>query len=185
MKTFIAVACLTFCCAAFAKEVAGVQFPQTVSVEGKTLSLNGAGLRTKLIFKVYAAGLYVETPSHDAAQLLVSDQIKRVEMRMLRDLEKGKIIEAIEAGFEKNAKAQLPALKDRLARFTAQISDLKEGQGLVLTYVPGKGTAVAVTGGKETFVEGKDFSDALFSVWLGKEPVDGGLKKELLSGPTS
>ena len=180
MKTFAAVVCLMLCPSAFAKEVAGVTFPEVASVEGKTLALNGAGLRTKLVFKVYAAGLYVETPSHDAAQVISSEQIKRVEMRMLRDLGKGKIVEAVEAGFEKNAKAQLSALKDRLARFTAQIPDLKEGQGLILTYVPGKGTSVTVTGGKEAFIEGKDFADALFSVWLGKEPVDGSLKKDLL-----
>ena len=29
-------------------------------------------------------------------------------------------------------------------------------------------------------IEGKDFSDALFSVWLGSNPVDAGLKKALL-----
>ncbi len=29
-------------------------------------------------------------------------------------------------------------------------------------------------------IEGKDFADALFSVWLGSDPVDRDLKKALL-----
>ena len=32
----------------------------------------------------------------------------------------------------------------------------------------------------EVSVPGKDFADALFSVWLGKEPVDEGLKSGML-----
>ncbi len=162
------------------KEVAGVKFPETVSVEGKELKLNGAGLRTKAIFKVYAAGLYVETPSKDGAQIVSSDQIKRVRLTMLRDLEKQKITDAISDGIEKNNKAQLAALKARLDTFNAAIPDLKKGDELVLTYVPGKGTSVQSKSGQEISVEGKDFADALFGVWLGKNPVDGDLKDGML-----
>jgi len=41
------------------REVAGVKMPDTVTVEGKTLKLNGMGLRKKVMFKVYVAGLYL------------------------------------------------------------------------------------------------------------------------------
>lgn len=162
------------------KEVGGVKFPDTVSVEGKELKLNGAGLRTKAIFKVYAAGLYVETTSQDAAQVISSDQIKRVRMYMLRDLEKTKITEAITEGMEKNNKAAMPALKARLETVNAAIPDLKKGDELTITYIPGKGTRVQSKGGQDLSVEGKDFADALFSVWLGKEPVDDDLKDGML-----
>ena len=50
-----------------AKELAGVTMPDTLSVGGKTLKLNGLGLRKKAIVKVYVGGLYLETPSKDAA----------------------------------------------------------------------------------------------------------------------
>jgi len=162
------------------KEVAGVKFPDTVSVEGKELKLNGAGLRTKAIFKVYAAGLYLETPGKDSAQVISSDQVKRVRMYMLRDLEKKKITEAISEGIEKNNKAQMGALKARLDTFNAAIPDLKKGDELVLTYVPGKGTSVQSKSGQQISVEGKDFADALFGVWLGKDPVDDDLKDGML-----
>jgi hypothetical protein len=173
---------LTLALPAFAKEkvVAGVKFPETVLVEGKELKLNGAGLRTKAIFKVYAAGLYLETATQDGAQAISSDQIKRVRMSMLRDLEKTKITEAISDGIEKNNKAAMPALKARLDTFSAAIPDLKKGDELTLTYIPEKGTMVQSKGGQEISVEGKDFADALFGVWLGKKPVDDDLKDGML-----
>jgi Chalcone isomerase-like len=173
---------LTLALPAFAKEkeVAGVKFPETVTVEGKELKLNGAGLRTKAIFKVYAAGLYLESTTQDFAQIISSDQIKRVRMSMLRDLEKKKITEAISDGIAKNNKSQLPALKARIDTFNAAIQDLNKGDDLTLTYIPGKGTSVKSKAGQEISVEGKDFADALFSVWLGKDPVDDDLKDGML-----
>lgn len=173
---------LTFALPAVAQEktVAGVKFPATVSVEGKELKLNGAGLRTKAIFKVYAAGLYLETPTQDASQAISSDQIKRVRMSMLRDLEKQKITDAITEGVQKNNKEQMAALKARLDTFNAAIPDLKKGDELTLTYIPGKGTTVQSKTGQELSVEGKDFAEALFGVWLGQNPVDGDLKDGML-----
>ena len=163
-----------------AKEVGGVSFPDTVTAEGKTLQLNGAGLRKKVVFKVYAAGLYLETPSTDAQQAIGSDQVKRVRMSMLRDLDKKTITDAIVDGFKANAGGKLATLQQRLDTFSAAIPDLKKGDELVLTYAPGKGTTIESKGGQKISVEGKDFADALFSVWLGKSPVDGGLKDGML-----
>ncbi len=174
---------LTLAAPALAKDVAGVNFPDTATVEGKSLKLNGAGLRTAtfLNVKVYAAGRYVENTSQDSGEVISSDQTKRVRMSMLRNLGKEKIVDAITEGFEKNAKAQMPALKARLDKLTAAIpAELKKGDELVLTYVPGKGTRIETKGGQELTVEGKDFADALFSVWLGKHPVDKNLKKGML-----
>ncbi len=162
------------------KEVAGVKYPETVTVEGKELKLNGVGLRTKVVFKVYAAGLYLESPTKDAAQVISSDQIKQVRMTMLRELEKEKITDAISEGVERNSKAQLAALKQRLDTFNAAIPDLKKGDALVITYMPGKGTQVKSKSGQEISIEGKDFADALFSVWFGKKPADGDLKDGML-----
>lgn len=163
-----------------AKEIAGVNYPDTATAGGKELKLNGVGLRKKAIFKVYTVGLYLETPSTDAQQILASEQIKRVRMSMKRDLKKEQIVEAISQGFKKNAGDKLPTLQARLDTFNEAIpAELKEGSELTLTYTPGKGTTVQ-SSGREISVQGKDFADALFSVWLGKEPVDDGLKNGML-----
>jgi hypothetical protein len=165
---------------ASAKELAGVKAPDTVTAGGKELKLNGLGLRKKAIFKVYVAALYLETTSKDAATILAADGVRRVEMTMLRDLEKGKIVDAVHDGFKKNSGDALPKLQERLAKFTAAIPDLKEGEKLTLMYVPGTGTSVTGGNGAAMTVEGKDFADALFSVWLGKEPVSESLRDGML-----
>ena len=165
---------------AAAKEREGVVAPPTIQVEGRTLNLMGMGLRKKLWFKVYLASLYLEHPSADAEQVIVSDQIKRVQMNMLRDLDRGKIVEAVQEGFQRNSGPRMPQLKERLDRFLGAIPDLRGGQTIVITYFPDRGTVLKAGGGEEVVMQGKDFADALFSVWLGKQPVDDELKEEML-----
>ena len=165
---------------AAAKERDGVVAPPTIEAEGKTLHLMGMGLRKKLWFRVYLASLYLENPTEDAAQVIATDQIKRVQMNMLRDLERGKIVEAVQEGFQRNSGERMPVLRERLDRFLAAVPDLKAGQTIVITYLPGRGTLIKAGGGEEVTLQGKDFADALFSVWLGKQPVDDELKQEML-----
>jgi hypothetical protein len=167
---------------AAAKEVAGVTLPDTISVEGKTLKLNGAGLRKKAIFKVYVGGLYLENPSKDAAAVVSTDQVKRMQLSVLRGLSTAQVTDAIAEGFEKNSKALMGALKARLDRLNTMIPDVEKGDQILLTYVPGEGTTVEVKGAKKGTIEGKDFADALFAVWLGANPVQEDLKKALLGG---
>jgi Chalcone isomerase-like len=164
------------------RDVYGVQVPESVFAGDRMLFLNGTGLRKKAIFKVYVASLYLEkAPDQDPRSVVGSDQIKRVDMGMLRDLDRGSIVDAVRQGFEKNSRAEMPQLRERLDRFVAEIPDLKEGQRLTITYLPGQGTSVVVgDGSARTKIEGKDFADALFRVWLGDEPVDSGLKDRML-----
>ncbi|HEY1332999.1 MAG TPA: chalcone isomerase family protein [Myxococcaceae bacterium] len=164
-----------------AKDVDGHPVPDTVSQDGKNLSLIGAGIRNKWMFDVYVGALYAEKPTFNAANLIKSEQIKRIDLHMLRDVGKDKIVESIREGFEKNSKAQMPALQARLDQLAAAVPDLKKGDVLSLTYVPEKGVIVGGVA-KETVIPGKDFGDALFSCWLGPDPADADLKRKLLGG---
>jgi hypothetical protein len=167
---------------AIAKDVAGVNVPDTVTVEGKTLKLNGAGMRKKFVIKVYVGALYLETPSTDANAIVSSEQVKYVRMHFVRDVGRDKILEAFKEGFEKNSKDKAAALSAQLDQIAPSISDLKDGTDLVVTYVPGKGSALSQAGGKELLVPGKDFGDALFRNWLGAHPADDDLKEAMLAG---
>ena len=180
--TLLVLFCTAIAFALSAGELAGAKMSDTITVEGKTLKLNGMGLRKKVMFKVYVAGLYVETPTKAPEAIISSDQVKRMDLHILRSLKASKVTEAIEEGFEKNSKAQMPALKERLGKFSTMFSDVKERDQILMTYVPGKGTSVSIRGTETGTVEGKDFADALFSVWLGANPVQEDLKKALLGG---
>jgi hypothetical protein len=178
----VTLAALGFALAALAAEVGGVKLPDTVEVDSKALKLNGAGIRKKLIVKVYVAGLYVETPSKDAAALVSSNQIKSMRLHMLRDVKGASVSGAIADGFALNSKDALPQLKPRLDQLAKLIPDVSEGEEIWLTWVPDKGTDVVVRGTKTGTIEGRDFADALFSVWLGPKPVQDDLKQGLLGG---
>ncbi len=179
-RTFGLVLALLLAVPAFAKERDGVVAPPTIQIEGRQLHLMGMGLRKKLWIRVYLASLYLEQPTDAAEQVIASDQVKRVQMNMLRDLDRGKIVEAVQEGFERNAGPGMPRLQARLDQFLRSVPDLKGGETIVITYWPGRGTLIKAGSGQEVSLPGKDFADALFSVWLGKYPVDDDLKREML-----
>jgi hypothetical protein len=184
----VALALLLAAVPAAAIEVAGVKVPDTIQVDGKTLVLNGAGLRTKsfLKVKVYVAGLYVTQRSTDAAAVVALDAPKVIRMTLMRDVDRASMLGALKDGIEANSPTQAASLAPRLKLVEASFpAEFKEGQVMAVTYVPGQGTTIGVEGAKALTIEGKDFADALFRVWLGPKPTDGGLedlKEALLAG---
>ena len=68
----------------------------------------------------------------------------------------------------------------RLGRFGAMIPHIAAGDEILLTWVPERGTKVTVRGTDRGVIEGRDFADALFAVWIGPNPVQEDLKKALL-----
>jgi hypothetical protein len=85
----------------------------------------------------------------------------------------------VETGIERNSGPVMPILRGRLDRLVRALPDLKKGDVIHFTYLPGVGTLVRGKG-EEMTIMGKDFADALFSVWLGPDPLDRNLKRKLL-----
>ena len=163
-------------------EVGGVAMPATEVADGKSLKLNGAGVRKKLLFKVYAAGLYLEKPSRDAAAILSADEHKIMRLHVLRSLKGEKLSAAISEGFERNSKDQIPKLASRLEKLKHMIPDVAENDVILFAFLPDKGVRVTVRGTERGTIEGRDFADALLAIWLGPDPVQEDLKKALLGG---
>jgi len=164
-----------------AAELAGVSLPDQVTVGGKTLVLNGMGLRKKMVIKVYAAGLYLEERSADPDVILGSSSTKRVVMHVLTGMAtKSKMDEAWREGFEANSPDTYPALADRVTTFMGFFGDMKDGDEIVLTVVPGAGTTAALNGQDKGTIAGDDFGAGLLKVWLGDHPPSEDLKAGLL-----
>ena len=70
---------------ALAAEVAGVKLDDKMTVGGQELVLNGAGIRTKLMFKVYVGSLYVPAKATSAGAVYAKAP-RRVQLNMLRDV---------------------------------------------------------------------------------------------------
>lgn len=170
--------------AAHGKECEGVSFPEEMQSEGATLKLNGLGLRQATIFKVdvYVAALYLTQKSADASAILRSTAPKEIIMHFVRDVGRSDVNEGWQEGFEKNARSELPALKERIEAFKGLMTDIKTGERLRLAHKPGAGVQVYVNGTLKGTIKGDDFSRALFSIWLGSSPPNADLKTGLLGG---
>ena len=171
---------------ALAGELAGVTLPDQVIVQGKPLRLNGLGLREATLLKadLYVAGLYLTAPSGRAEEILGSETVKRLILEFVRDVERKTLVKDWTEGFGRNAGRDLPALRARLDQLNASMIDLREGDRLTFTYIPGQGLLVDVRDQARGVIPGADFSRAFFSIWLGASPPNPGIKEGLLgAGP--
>ncbi len=161
---------------------AGVTMPDNITVADKQLVLNGMGLReaTWLDIDVYVAGLYVEHVSSNPQVLINSDEVKRLVMRFVRDVDHDKIVEAWHEGFAGNATVAVAKLKPYIDRLDSWTPSFSDGDTLTFTYVPGTGVTVEYNGKVKGVINDADFARSLFSIWLGKKPPTGDLRKGLL-----
>lgn len=167
-----------------AKECKGVSFPEQAQIEGSALVLNGVGLRqaTMLKVNVYVGALYVPKTSSDPNGILGANLPYQLILQFVRDVDAGDMTKGWDEGFEKNAKGQLPALKERIAMLNGWMGDIKTGQRLTFTFKPGTGVEVNVNGTVKGTIKGDDFGKAFLAIWLGNPP-NPELKKGLLGGP--
>ena len=179
----LVVALTWYAQAAQGKECKGVNFPDKAQVEGSSLMLNGLGLRQATFLKVnvYVAALYVAKTSTDPGAILGSGAPSELILQFVRDVGADDLRKGWEEGFEKNARGQLPALKDRIAMLNGWMSDVKSGQRLTFTYKPGVGVQVGVNGNVKGTIKGDDFAKAFLSIWLG-DPPNPEIKAGLLGG---
>lgn len=166
-------------------EVAGIKFDDSVTVGGKELKLNGAGIRTKLIFKVYALGIYLPEKKTAVAEVLASPGPRRVSIVMMRELTSDEFGEAFMKGLNDNSdKAERTKILPQTMKFGeifAQIQTLKKGDALVMDWIPGEGTQCMLNGKKiGEVMPDVAFFNAILRIWLGDKPVDSSLKPRLL-----
>jgi len=163
-------------------EIEGVELPDTIQLQGKTLQLNGAGIRTIFFFDIYVGGLYLERSSSSAKTILASTGNKRITMNFLYGkVDKEKLTGGWEAGFKKNQSGQqMQKLKARLNSFNALFVNAQRGDSVVFDLLDDGSTHVSFNGSEKGVIRGLDFQRALLAIWLGKKPADNDLKKAML-----
>jgi len=165
---------------ASAASLQGVTLPDQVTVEGHSLVLNGIGLRTKFFFKVYVGGLYLPQREHSAAQILNSDEPRRVVMHFVRGVSQGQICGAWKDGLEDNTPQASTEIKKKFDTLCSLMRDVENGQAITLTYLPGMGTKVDVAGTTTGTIAGSGFATALFACFIGSHPPGETFKAALL-----
>ena len=183
-KSVIALLALCVSATTLAAEVGGVKLDDKVSIGGRELVLNGAGIRTRVMFKVYVASLYLPQRSADPSAVLAAGP-RRIQMNLLRNLSPDQLVDALVEGLNENNSAQeMAAVKsqtDQMVAIMKAFKEVKEKDVVTLDFVDG-GTKVSLNGETRGTIPGEPFNKALTKIWLGDKPVQADLKKALLGG---
>ena len=170
-------------------DVGGAKIEDSADVQGAKLQLNGAGIRYKAIFKVYAIALYAGKKFASAEELAGTPGNKRISMTMLREIDTNDLGKAFTRGFEDNSpKNEMSKMIPGLMKMSQIFSDQKKmvaGDVVLLDWIAGTGMVVSVKGKPqgEPFKE-IEFFNAMSRIWIGNIPADAKLKDTLL-GKTS
>ena len=181
MKIALALSLTLAAVAAEARTVAGVNLPDSVSVNNQNLVLNGAGIRKKLFIKVYVGALYLTAKQSDAAGVITADSPRRMLLHFLFGVSKDQISEAWEEGLRDNTPNASAEVKANFTKLVSWMEPIDKGKQLVFTYVPGSGTIVEVNGVAKGTLPGKATADAILATWVGPKPGPGDdFKKNVL-----
>lgn len=166
-------------------EVGGVKYEASQQLANTKLVLNGAGVRYKAIFKVYAAGLYLGAKAGTPEEVLAAPGPKRLHIVMLRDIDANELGKLFTRGMQDNAPREefsksIPGTLRMSDVFSAK-KKLAAGEYFYLDWVPGLGTMVVINGkAAGEPIKEPEFFSALMKIWLGKSPADAQLKSALL-----
>jgi hypothetical protein len=163
-----------------AAEIEGVRFGDQHITGDTMLKIRGAGLLRVMVFaKVYVSALYL--PEDCTSKMLLSDVPKRLEVEYMRSIAGNDFGLVTNKKISENVDSQtFERLRPRIEYHNSLYQDVQPGDRYSLTYIPGKGTELALNGEPQGVIEGADFAAALFSIWLGPKPISESLKKDLL-----
>lgn len=183
-KTVISIAVVMFVVLSMsnlqAASLAGVTMPDTAQVGNTKLVLNGLGLRTDFMVKVYVAGLYLEQKSSDADAIIKADAPSRIVMQFLHGASQSQMAKAFKESFNDNTPDAMKTMKPDIDRLLGALEPMKVGDQMIFTYVPGTGTTLAINGQDKLTIAGAAFRPVLLSVWLGPKPPTANVKKGML-----
>ena len=164
-----------------AKELSGVKLDEQVMAGTETLTLNGAGIRTKFVFDIYVAAFYTVSPVKKVADLDMQKPMRMAMHFVYDEVSKEKLVDGWNDGFEDNLSSeQFEKLSSKIKQFNALFETARAGDVINLDYVPSSGTKVSINQKIKGKVEGADFYHALLLIWLGEDPVGEDLKDALL-----
>jgi len=169
-----------------ALELAGVKLADRAQVGNASLQLNGAGIRTKLFFKIYVGALYLPQKQTSAEAIIADERERRIALHIVRELSGEKLLSAFNKAIKANhTPAELAALDGQLkqmAQIFDTVKEVKPGDVITLDYLPASGTQIGVNGTVRGTIAGAGFNRALLRIWLGDRPAQDDLKTGLLGG---
>ncbi len=169
--------------AAHAADLDGVQVPATLQAGGKTLYLNGLGLRTYSILgiHIYAASLYLEHLSTNPQEIIQSPETKLLAVRFEHIVSADQARNSWRTGLENNCIAPCQLDPHDVETFLSQVPEMHAGDNFYLLFTQ-NGATVTVNGQQIGTIPRRQFAEAILATFLGPHPASPTLKHELLAG---
>ncbi len=161
-------------------KVYGTFFDKKMIVSDYQLQLKGTALLRYLLFiEAYAGALYL--PGDIGGDQALNDITRHLVLEYRVGIPAKKFGEATTIKIKESVSNEV---YNRLAPKVDQLNRLyrnvNPGDRYTLTYIPEKGTTLAYNTIPLGTIEGVEFSKALFSIWIGENPIDEGFRDRLL-----
>lgn len=156
--------------------------PSIINIDGKTLQLNGSGIRKKFFFKIYIGALYTENKISNINDLFKDDFNGMIRMRFLyKKVDSKKLRDAFVEDITHNTPEYIndEAVKKFINTFNF---DTVSGDIVDIVFKDGKYVIVKYNGEVKNTIESKKLVEAVLKVWFGDKPVNEKLKKAMLGG---
>ncbi len=160
--------------------VDGTAFSNTVTVNQTRLDLQGAALLRYMVFiEAYTGALYLPDTAdgsqalEDIPKHLVLEYRVAISAEDFAKATEKKIRESVSDGEFQRLLPKISAL-NRLYR------DVAPKDRYALTYMPGSGTLLTYNTTPLGTIQGAEFARAVFSIWIGANPIDKGFRDKLL-----
>jgi len=167
---------------ASAKKIGSANMPDSVTIGTEQVPLVGGGLRTRAVFKLYAAALYANE-SGEGKAVADADAPMAIHLHILSKLvNKNKMVAALKSGFKNSTGGDTSGIQDGIDKMIGAMNagSLERGVAYTLVYEPGVGTIMTRNGLNPVVIEGLEFKQALFGIWIGDKPAQANLKNRML-----
>jgi len=156
----------------------GSCFPSKSITGSAPLPLRAVARFSYYFFKVYDGGLYYP-PGNE--EISLGQQPIKLELVYLRDIEREDLIQPSIDYLKKHLPNKFDSLAERLATINKEYQSVQAGDRYALEFFPGRGTTLYFNGEKKVNIEGGDFAEAYFGIWLSKNTEAGSFRQNLLA----
>lgn len=174
---------MTLTAQAASKEIAGVEVPDTITVDGHELKFNGGGIRSKWFMSLYVGSLYLPEKTDNSNEVIGGDKPMAITLDIVSGMiTSERMSDATIEGFENATSGNMEPIQEDVDAFMKNFEEeIKEGDHFRIAYLPEEGVVVYKNGEKTGTVKGgMDFKQALFAIWLGDTPAQESVKQAML-----
>ena len=170
-----------------AGNIEGVTIPDSITINGQSLRLNGAGLREISLLgvpiKLYVASLYTPAMVHTLDEVLASPRPIEINFTFLKGVSRSIVESSWRNQFAHNATYTYPGFDRDQKTFISLLGNLDEKGRDTVLFLPGE-TQVLDQGKLMGTIQGANFQRAFFSLLFGEKPISQKLKVHLLGTAT-